>query len=639
MTSVTPSSLRPNITRVRDASGFVGTVLYVGPVASAKASTEIYAGIAWDDVTRGKHDGSVISRSTNQIVRHFKCGPTQGSFLRLSKVDVGVPLTPQLMRTRYVKPDAELVAPDNLLSHVARTSSGRDKPIEFYGELKLRNRQQLEVVEEISLRMLGISQPPPENDDEVLKEIAEFAHLRGIDLAGNLLSDWGDVLAILKLFPNLCNISLASNRINDVGGSLRGAAFLNTKSLNLNNCNIATFRSIISIGNALPNLDELCVAHCNLADIDNCMDGAISREESEEGNYLLEELFKNLVLLDLSDCQLTSWQGQIMKFGKLPRLESLIVNDNAIDSIEVYGEEQTTNVVFPSLVSLQLAGTTISTWTALDQLNKISTLRSLRLRNTPLTNKLGVGEVRSTVIARLPTLEYFNASPVSTKERVEAERRYVSTVSRELLLISSGAIIAAEKDTNRGETAGEDTISKEDQLFATHPQFQSLVEKHKDTMSSLSHHASNESSHQGNIGEEIINVTIKSMAAASCDMEPLRKRLPRSLKIGRIKTMCAKYFRVDIDLQMLHFRAEGDPFPTELEDTEHSLFYYGVSDGAEILVNEIDVVAVEREKARQANDHSRRVEEHERHVTALQSIQKNDHRMNALAAELSQNKV
>jgi hypothetical protein len=235
-------------------------------------------------------------------------------------------------------------------------------------------------------------------------------------------------------------------------------------------------------------------------------------------------------------------------------------------------------------------------------------------------------------------LEYFNASPVSTKERVEAERRYVSTVSRELLLISSGAILAAEKDTNQGVTAG-DGVSKEDQLFATHPQFQSLVEKHKDTMLSLSHHVSNESSQQGNIGEEIINVTITSMAAASCDMEPLRKRLPRSLKVGRIKTMCAKYFRVDIDLQMLHFRAEGDPFPTELEDAEHSLFYYGVSDGAEILVNEIDVVAVEREKARQANDHSRRIEEHERHVAALQSIQKNDQRMNALAAEMSRNKV
>jgi hypothetical protein len=53
---VTPNNnsteLIPNVTRVRDASGFVGTVVYLGPVASAKSTSEIYAGISWDDVTR-----------------------------------------------------------------------------------------------------------------------------------------------------------------------------------------------------------------------------------------------------------------------------------------------------------------------------------------------------------------------------------------------------------------------------------------------------------------------------------------------------------------------------------------------------------------------------------------------------------
>eukprot|EP00985_Skeletonema_marinoi_P029859 scaffold29394_cov73-Skeletonema_marinoi.AAC.1 len=202
-----------------------------------------------------------------------------------------------------------------------------------------------------------------------------------------------------------------------------------------------------------------------------------------------------------------------MKFHNLPRLESLIVNDNTIDCIEVVtsGDQSAT---FPNLTSLQLAGTTISTWTALDQLNSIPSLRSLRLRNTPLTNTLGVGEVRSTAIARLPSLEFFNASPITNRERVEAERRYVSTVSRELLLISSGVILAAERDTDGGESAGDDDSSKQAQMFAKHPQFKVLLEKHKDTMLSLAN-AGCGSSNQGNIGEEIINVTIRSMAAAS----------------------------------------------------------------------------------------------------------------------------
>lgn len=51
-------------------------------------------------------------------------------------------------------------------------------------------------------------------------------------------------------------------------------------------------------------------------------------------------------------------------------------------------------------------------------------------------------------------------------------------------------------------------------------------------------------------------LTIRSMAAGSCDAQPLQKRLPRSLQVGRIKAMCARAFGVDVDLQILHFRVE-----------------------------------------------------------------------------------
>lgn len=545
--------LRPNITRVRDPSGFIGTVLYVGPVASAKSTSEIYAGISWDDVTRGKHDGSVICRTTNQLVRHFKCGPTQGSFLRLSKVDVGVALSPELMRSRYVKPGAELVAPDNILPHVARTAGGRDKAIEFWGEIKIRNRQQLEVVEEISLRMLGISGPCSK---ELQFEMEEFGHLRGIDLAGNLLSDWKDVLSILRQFPKLQNVSVASNRINDLGSTSSIGEFPHIRSLNLNNCNISSFQTLRLIGKAMPNLEELCVAHADLSDI----------EQHTPDTDTIEELFPNLILLDLSDCKLTSWENHIQPFRNLPMLESLILNLNAIDSI-VVPESDNTRAPFPSLASLQIAGNPLPSWTALDDLNSITSLRSLRLRSTPLTNLLGVGEVRSTAIARFPSLEFFNASPISERERNEAERRYVSTVARELLLISSGALLSTNnKGLGTVDSSGDSEVdAKQAEVFARHPRFKHLMTKHKDTMMALnSSAAGTDSSGSGKIGEDVINVTIRSMAASSCDVEPLQKRLPRSLQVGRIKAMCARAFGLDIDLQILHFRIEVSVVQDEL---------------------------------------------------------------------------
>lgn len=553
MTMVSAVDLRPNITRVRDPSGFIGTVLYVGPVASAKSTSEIYAGISWDDVTRGKHDGSVICRTTNQLVRHFKCGPTQGSFLRLSKVDVGVALSPELMRSRYVKPGAELVAPDNILPHVARTAGGRDKAIEFWGEIKIRNRQQLEVVEEISLRMLGISGPCSK---ELQFEMEEFGHLRGIDLAGNLLSDWEDVLTILRQFPKLQNVSVASNRINDLGSTSSIGEFPHIRSLNLNNCNISSFQTLRLIGKAMPNLEELCVAHADLSDI----------EQHTPDTDTIEELFPNLILLDLSDCKLTSWENHIQPFRNLPMLESLILNLNAIDSI-VVPESDNTRAPFPSLASLQIAGNPLPSWTALDDLNSITSLRSLRLRSTPLTNLLGVGEVRSTAIARFPSLEFFNASPISERERNEAERRYVSTVARELLLISSGALLSTNNNgLGTVDSSGDSEVdAKQAEVFARHPRFKHLMTKHKDTMMALnSSAAGTDSSGSGKIGEDVINVTIRSMAASSCDVEPLQKRLPRSLQVGRIKAMCARAFGLDIDLQILHFRIEVSVVQDEL---------------------------------------------------------------------------
>ena len=50
--------LIPGKTRILDSDGFVATVLYVGTVASAKNSSEVYVGVEWDDHTRGKHDDS-----------------------------------------------------------------------------------------------------------------------------------------------------------------------------------------------------------------------------------------------------------------------------------------------------------------------------------------------------------------------------------------------------------------------------------------------------------------------------------------------------------------------------------------------------------------------------------------------------
>ena len=67
---------------------------------------------------------------------------------------------------------------------------------------------------------------------------------------------------------------------------------------------------------------------------------------------------------------------------------------------------------------------------------------------------------------------------------------------------------------------------------------------------------------------------------------------------------------------------KGDAFPTELKDDECTLGYYGVSDGSEILMSEIDHWSFSMDEAKKRERHQRRVSEQEQEVSARQQLQK-----------------
>lgn len=500
-------SLVPGATRIRDEDGFCGTVVYTGPVASAKNPDEVYAGIMWDDPTRGKHDGSVICRRTNALVRHFSCGPTQGSFLRLHKMDHGVALTAGLLREKYVDMDAPVIAPNNLLPHTARTSSGRAKPIEFHGEMMIRKKQQLEDIDTISLRREGISKA---SDEDLIKD---FGKIKNIDLAGNLLCSWDEVLKIMDQFPLLENFNIAHNRIRDIDRSPMN--FDRMKILNLNSCSIGT-QTVKWIGSSMPNLEGLCIANSDLPDIENC---------DIEG-------FEKLRSLDCSNCKISSWEKQVEKFSSLPLLEQLSLDENPISSFPTTSEK---SPYFPSLRLLQIGGTRLERWEDLEGINiLLRTVKSLRLKNTPLTSTMGQGEARFLSIARFPGLEYFNGSSISKHEKQEAERRYVSLVAN---LLSKEM---CEVDKER--------------LQSENPQYSKLLEKHKNLV--ITDPKATNGAAGTNLAASVCNVTITSMAPSSCDMEPIVRRLPDSLAVGRLKALCSRAFALDVDLMSLHFRTE-----------------------------------------------------------------------------------
>lgn len=656
------SSLIPNKTRLRDADGFVATIRYIGPVASAKKSNETYVGVEWDDPHRGLHDGSVISRSTNELVRHFSLknpSGTGGSFLRLNKIDTGVELNFKLINSRYVDPDAPLVAPNNLLPFSARTSSGRDKPIEFLGEMKVRKRQQMEDLDDISLRSMGISTIPSRDSDAGKQLMKTFEHLKELDVSGNLFSDWKDILDILHIFPNLTWLSFASNKIHDMPSTIqwKDGGFDRLQVLNLNKCSIASFQTVLALDKLCPNLEELCVAYSDLSDM-----GAKSENPNDTSGCTTDLVkgFSSLELLDCSNCNLQHWNAQIRRLSHLPKLATLILDDNPIKEASIQHPHE-----FAQVEHLQITGNEIDTWAAVESLALLPNLKGLRFRKCPLTNGIGTGEARAGTIARLPQIEILNASDISEKERLEAERRYVSSVSREMLLLNSNSKVSEGCKDDPSSIANS---FKKLGLYEKYPRFEELMTKHKESMLLLSQSANVSGA---SISSNALNVTIRSMAVESCTIDPVRKRLPSSLKVGRLKIMCAKVFGLDIDLQLLHFRSEvrllcirlsvfcpclckvqlsnsishrflfpqGDAFPTELDDDDNTLGYYGVSDNAEILMNEIDVKNQALEEEKRTKERKQIIKDQENRSNTIHAIRQKEIHASTVAAGNASNRL
>lgn len=598
-----------------------------------------------------------------------------GSFIKLPKLDFGIQLNSNTIRARYVENDAPLVAPDGFIPGAfALTKRGATKPIELCGEAGIRSKQQVGDLNSISLRANGIWSvfispviPPNsclkddvdynrndnfDNNDckdssstcshspDILQKpqhplTEEFGHLKEMDLAGNLLGSWKEAFKIVNIFPLLTSISFASNRLLDIlshdqvedednNGSTTDKnrttstmIFPLMKTLNINNCSVRSFETILRLGKIFPNLDKLSILGADLSDATVVLQDKVKTKAGKvENEYndgdckpeftssslseLVASTFPNLRFLDVSGCNISSWKDHVLNpYSLIPNLEILILDDNSLSRVDK--NDDVKDLSFPSLVSLYLGGNNFNNWAAVDTLSMAAPkLHSLRFRDNPVSDRAGAGDARCNVIARLPDLEILNASKVTKKERLESERRYVSSVAREILLATTKARI--EGDVGEVGEEDENKICQEEEriksdVLLRHPRFGELIKIHGDSM--LPGAGRSDGSSLFGIGGKglsssmsscAVNVIIRSMAAGSCTMGPLRKRLPGTLTIARMKAMCGRAFNLEPSMQLLHFRAEGevDAFPIEMDDDDCTLSYYGIFDGAEILVNEIE---------------------------------------------------
>jgi len=90
---------------------------------------------------------------------------------------------------------------------------------------------------------------------------------------------------------------------------------------------------------------------------------------------------------------------------------------------------------------------------------------------------------------------------------------------------------------------------------------------------------------------------------------------------------------------LLFFSFQGDDLPSPMDDDENTLAYYGVNDGAEILMNEINVKAQKAEDAKRKEARKREIEEQEQRSNVIHSIRHSEIRAQVAGAEIASNRL
>lgn len=211
----------------------------------------------------------------------------------------------------------------------------------------------------------------------------------------------------------------------------------------------------------------------------------------------------------------------------------------------------------------------------MDTLARYPNLSALRLSQIPLFVGRGSSEVRPEVIARIKQLRFFNGSQISPRERTEAEKNYCRLVMYTAAAGQPATVFTASGGDAASMAAGVDA--------ALHPRFAELLALYGADLTPPTRVTGG----PANLAAELVSVTFRNLSFSSGgSLEPMTKKLPRSLQVNKLQLMVKQLFGLEPRLQQLSMRVHKDAPPTLLDDEKSSLQYYGVVDGAEIFINE-----------------------------------------------------
>ncbi|KAH6615037.1 tubulin-specific chaperone-like protein E [Boeremia exigua] len=421
--------------------GQLCTVQFRGPVEGTKGE---WLGVEWDDPTRGKHSGE------HQGHRYFKClstHATAGSFIRPTRKPDAPRSFVEALKAKYADDDFEdpsvkvvfvMKEGDNARTRKEPTARP-SQPIRFNGKVAEevgfdKIKKQLAQLEELKFVILdGLRMWRPEvrqvlrNDGELEWPLGATDILSAcpktceLDLSRNLFEEWREVGSICEQLDQLRSLRVDGTRFRDTS----------LTAVELERC-IRIFAKITTLkleDDLLPWEDLASITHQFSA---LTTFSASSNFYSHLTPHVLNPTITNLILEE----NLLPSLSALEPLTRMPNLQRLVLKSNKISDVG------TPTPIFPTtLKEVDLSFNDITTWSFIEHLEHIFPgLTSLRVSHNPLFEALQAPDGRALTaddgymltLARLGKLTILNHSPISDKERLNAESYYLSLIVKEV---------------------------------------------------------------------------------------------------------------------------------------------------------------------------------------------------------------
>ncbi|KAM4040939.1 tubulin-specific chaperone E isoform 2-T3 [Anomaloglossus baeobatrachus] len=479
--------------------GEYATVHFVGLVPPTPG---MWLGVEWDNPLRGKHDGS------HEGTRYFTCSHlTGGSFVRPKKANFGVSFL-SAMTKRY-GPNTEW----------NETIVIGKKTVELVGFESVQEEQsQLNALLEISVRECLVSDAGQKG--EIHRSCPNISTL---NLSKNLLSSWEKVADIAFQLEGLKTLDLSENKLfRSSNPCSLSNSFAKLATLSLNRTGV-TWNEVLQCAVMWPSLEELHLSSNNITCLERPMN-----------------CLQSLRLLDISNNYIIDG-NQLLAISYLPRLKHLNVSNNRISSINFPVQHGCCAESFRSLNSLSVNGNNISQWSFINELNKLSCLESIHCQNNPVMDSDKNPEtIRQLIIAKISSLTFLNRTEILPQERKGAELDYRKMFGREWL--KSGG----SQNPNHNNPSME--------FLTEHPRFNELIEKY-----GAPDDAEIQQPQPFALKNQLLTLTI--MCPDKPDQNPIKKKLPDSMTVQKVKGLLYRLLKVPgSELKLSYESSKVDAF-------------------------------------------------------------------------------